>query len=355
MPNLHQLPPIYFYLPQRFWPSDLPQSADENWSGFGLGLYTWTIQTFLRLRACDFPCQLVNHFPKEGIVFVHHNAFRAHKARLKPSRKLLLICLKAEERPYPYAQLHIVQNPTEASASKNRFYLPHWPQPGLIPRDSNRGDRFENIAFFGHYSNLAIELQIPSWQQQLSSLGLRWHYVINQNKWNDYHSLDNRWNNFQQIDAIVAVRSFQSSHPYNNKPATKLFNAWLGRVPALLGLESAYRFEGCHLEDYWEVSTYEELVNSLKRLQTDKKLRQRLVTNGHSKSVQFTAENITEKWQDFIVDIAVPAFYRWCNLSSIQQSLLLQKQYLTYTVEKAQAKLKIIKPENEAVLLSKTR
>ena len=355
MPNFDQLPPIYFYLPQPFWPADFPNSADENWSGFGLGLYTWTIQTFLRLKAWDFPCQLVNHVPEEGIVFVHHNAFRARKTRLKPSRKLLLICLKAEERPYPYAQLHLVQNPTEASAAKNRFYIPHWPQPGLIPRDPNRGDRFENIAFFGHCNNLAIELQYPSWPEKLASLGLHWHYVINQNKWNDYHSLDNRWNNFQQIDAIVAIRSFQSSHPYNNKPATKLFNAWLAGVPALLGIESAYRFEGCHLEDYWEINTYEELINSLQCLKSDKNLRQQLVTNGYSKAIQFTPENISKKWQDFILDIAVPSFYRWCNLPALRQSLLLQQQYLTHTVEKVQSKLKIIKPKNEAFLLSTTR
>ena len=206
-----------------------------------------------------------------------------------------------------------------------------------------------------HYSNLAIELQIPSWEKQLASQGLRWHYVINQNKWNDYHALDNRWNNFQQIDAIVAVRSFQSTHPYNNKPATKLFNAWLAGVPALLGLESAYRFEGCHLEDYWEINTYQELVNSLMHLKTDKNFRQRLIANGNSKAVQFIPENITQKWQDFIVDTAVPAFYQWCNLSALQQSLLLQKQYLSHTFEKAQSKFKSINPKNEAVLLSTTR
>ena len=63
MSNSHQLPAIYFYLPQQLWPKDFPRSADDNWPGFGLGFYTWTIQTFLRLRARDFPCQLVNRFP----------------------------------------------------------------------------------------------------------------------------------------------------------------------------------------------------------------------------------------------------------------------------------------------------
>ena len=57
-------------------------------------------------------------FPEKGIVFVHHNAFRVHKTPLKPNRKLLLICLKAEARPYPFAQLHVVQNPTEFSERK---------------------------------------------------------------------------------------------------------------------------------------------------------------------------------------------------------------------------------------------
>ena len=148
----------------------MPSNADDNWNGFGIGIYAWTLQTYLRLQAENFPCKLVSELPAEGIVVVHRNCLRAHN-NLKPGQKLLLICLKAELKQYIYAQLHVVQNPLE-TLFKNSYYLPHWPQPGLISRDSARGDRFENIAFFGHEVNLAPEFKHPSWQKQINAMGL---------------------------------------------------------------------------------------------------------------------------------------------------------------------------------------
>jgi hypothetical protein len=98
-------PPIYFYIPQPYWQDNFPDRADENWQGFGMGIYAWTLQTYLRLS------ELVLEFPDEGIVLIHRNALISYNDTLKPGRKVLLICLKAELRPYPYAQLHLVQNP----------------------------------------------------------------------------------------------------------------------------------------------------------------------------------------------------------------------------------------------------
>ncbi|NES04757.1 MAG: glycosyltransferase [Okeania sp. SIO2F4] len=34
------------------------------------------------------------------------------------------------------------------------YFIPHWSQPGLIPRNPKRGDGFENIVFFGREQNL---------------------------------------------------------------------------------------------------------------------------------------------------------------------------------------------------------
>ncbi|MEQ8959223.1 MAG: hypothetical protein RLP02_15105 [Coleofasciculus sp. C2-GNP5-27] len=33
------IPPIYFYIPQPYWQDNFPDRADENWQGFGLGIY----------------------------------------------------------------------------------------------------------------------------------------------------------------------------------------------------------------------------------------------------------------------------------------------------------------------------
>jgi len=339
------LPPIYFYIPQRYFPQTIPASADENWQGFGIGIYAWTLQTYLRLKAEGFPCELVGELPTEGIVLVHRNSLRVHNDNFKPTPKLLLICLKAELREYPYAQIHIVQNPRETEILKDSYYIPHWSQPGLIPRNPARGDRFENIAFFGHEVNLAPSLLHPSWQNQLESLGLHWQPIINRNRWDNYQDIDNRWNDYSEVDAIVAVRSFDQqqlylSRNYISKPATKLYNAWLASVPAILGCESAYQAERQHLLDYLEVTSPTDILSALKRLLDEPALRQEIVKNGQIRAQKIHPSNITSRWCSFLNDIAVPAYYRWCAKPRWSQKISLGRSYLTFNVNRGQYKMR---------------
>lgn len=333
---------IYFYIPENLFPPTLPTSADENWSGFGLGMYAWTLQTYLRLQADGFPCQLVNHLPEEGIVLVHHNAFRAHKKPIKPRSRQLLICIKAEGRPYPYAQLHIVQNPGEVLVLKDSYYLPHWTQPALIPRHPSRGDRFENIAFFGHATSLAPELQNPAWEKQLAALGLRWLPIINRNHWNNYKQIDNRWNDYSNIDAVVAVRSFNRRQTYPDKPATKLYNAWIAGVPALLGAESAYQVEGEMNVNYLEVTSLNDLIAALQQLKNNPALRQTLVKNGYSRVPNLLPEAVTQKWRTFFNECASPAFERWCETPRYLQRIILEKNAFLFLGKRVQDKLQSI-------------
>lgn len=307
----------------------MPASVDDNWNGFGIGIYAWSLQTYLRLQADNFPCELVGELPTEGIVLVHRNCLRAHH-NLKPGPKLLLICIKAELKQYIYAQLHVVQNPLEMLLLKDSYYLPHWPQPGLIPRDLRRSDRFENVAFFGHEANLAPELMHPSWQKQLDALGLRWQPVINRNRWDDYSEIDTRWNDYSKIDAIVAVRSFDRQQSFQTKPATKLYNAWLAGVPAVLGSESAYQAERKSELDYLEVASPTDVISALKRLRDDPALRRAIVSNGQVRAQAIQPSSLTARWRNFLENIAVPTYSRWCAKPRWLQQMLLARSYLMF-------------------------
>jgi len=138
--------PIYFYIPEKDWPSDMPNSANEPWEEFGRGIYCWTLQTYLHLNQNNYPCQLVNQLPQEGIVLAHRDSL---PYELKPGNNMLLVCMKADRDPHPYAQVHIVQNPNECKFVRNSIYIPLWPQPGLIQRNSNRGHEVKNVAYMG--------------------------------------------------------------------------------------------------------------------------------------------------------------------------------------------------------------
>jgi hypothetical protein len=331
-----KLPPIYFYIPHHQWPSGkmpeiLPENPDQFWPWVSAnctdrfissGKYTWTLQTYLHLKATGFPCELTATMPAEGIVLSHRSLLPND---LKPTAKILMVCIQGDKRRHPYAQIHLVQNPQQETIYKflplwQNYYIHFWPQNGIIPRDFAHGERFRNICFFGRsYINLAPELKDSWWKQQFHNLGLNFQIVANPDKWHDYSN----------VDAILAVRSFRRmAGNYGWKPATKLYNSWLAGVPAILGCESAYRAERKSELDYIEVSSPNELLLGLKRLRDDVEWRHAMVANGNIRAEEIKPATITNQWCNFITDVAVPTYESWCTLSNFEQQNLLRRSAL---------------------------
>lgn len=78
--------------------------------------------------------------PDEGIVLSHRDFL---DDAIQPSPKLLIVCLRADVDRHPYAQLHVVQNPYQAIPQRfmeiwESYFIPHWAQSSLIPRDPQR-------------------------------------------------------------------------------------------------------------------------------------------------------------------------------------------------------------------------
>lgn len=329
-------PPIYFFIPRKSWPSSLPESADRYWQWqnetqgrYRLGRYNWTLQTYLHLKSVGFPCQLIDSIPDAGIVIAHRDFLPLH---FKPSANILLVCIQADRPRHPYAQLHVVQNPQDAVQNSrklftklgwsNSYYISNWPQAELVPRQTERGDRFENVGYFGVLENLASQLQEPAWQQQLEELGFKWHIVPPE-----------RWNDYQEMDAIVAVRSFEYQGSYLWKPASKLINAWLAGVPAILGRESAFRNQRISDLDYIEVESVAEIIAALKQLRDEPELRRAMVENGHRRSVDVQPQNITAHWVTFLEQIAIPAYSSWVKHQAWKRPTFLVKRYLTFKLK----------------------
>jgi hypothetical protein len=318
------LPPIYFYIPQSDWLEGMPTTADVQWVGFRRGIFCWTLQTYLRLKADGFPCELVGTLPEEGIILAHWDSLPSD---LKPNAKQLIVCFQADRARHPYAQVHIVQNSQGLLPQlmllgdryllpgKNAF-MPLWAQPGLIPRDPTRGDRFETVAFFGLAENLAPELRDPDWAKKLSEMGLQWHLVSEFDRWSDY----------SQVDAIVAVRTF-TRQSYTWKPATKLYNAWHAGVPAILGYDSAFRAERQSDLDYLEVFSPKDVIAALRRLRDEPAFRQAMIENGQLRAQETTPVAMTARWRSLLMNVVVPAYQDWCKASGVvRQSFLMRRE-----------------------------
>jgi len=303
-----QKPKINFYLPLEKTVS-LPESSDVFWQWItetpGLkdlwSIYHLILLTYLHLKEKEFPCSLVREMPEEGIVIAHHSTI---PPSLKPSHRLTIVDVMIDKGflRYPYANFYVVMNPLQKILFSRYFYIPPWTQSSLIPRDPDRGELFENLAFVGtEKTELAEELKTGDFEKRLESLGLSWS-VPQRSKWNDFSS----------YDAVVAIRSF-GKELHKNKPALKLFNAWKAGVPAILGAESAYRLTGSKGENYLEVKSLGDLMENIKKLKNDPSLRKKLVKNGKEKLKNFTDDKIAKKWEEFFKNIVIPHHMVFCS------------------------------------------
>ncbi len=206
---------------------------------------------------------------------------------------IFLIGVVADGTPHPACHFHILQNAKHAARLPRSTYIPHWPQPGLIPRNTERGDRFENICFFGDPPNLAPELRDPSFAKLLKNqLGM--NLVI---------AGSERWHDYSEADCVLAVREFGTGL-FLRKPATKLYNAWMAGAPMIGGGDSAFSFDGRSGVNYLRCTTLGGVMSALERLKDNKHLRHELVTAGQVSSHQFTPEAITGRWADLLHTLA---------------------------------------------------
>jgi len=301
-------PPIRFYLPDKI-PADMPPSPDVYWPGFRhymrSGVYVWTVQTFQRLRDAGLHCELSDQLPSEGILIAHRKSIPRD---FIPPPTVLFACLRADATFHPFAHWHVVINRLALNPWYPSVYMPHWPQPGLIPRDPRRGNRLENAAFFGDDGCIAGEMRGDEWMSILRELKLNWMRVPLE-----------KWHDFSEVDVVVAIRDFVGKHRHANKPPTKLFNAWHAGVPAILGRESAYEHERRGPLDYLEARTLPDLVAALRRMRDEPELRRAMMANGRERARESDPAAIAARWQEFLKDVLEPAYEKWRNASAWQR------------------------------------
>jgi len=277
---------------------------ERDWQQFGATRLTWIAQTYLRLRDAGHPVRLSRTAPSEGVVVIEATSRRRLLARGLPSR-VLLVAVRADHRAQRYADVEIVQNDQDADDS-SVFFVPHWPQPGLVPRDPKRGSRLRTAAFTGHAPNLHPDFQSPRWHDFLASLGIAWRDEVMPWAGQEASYASCRWNDFSEIDALVAVRK-RWGDPYPRKPASKLANAWHAGVPAILGPEYAYeRLRRSEL-DFLAVSSFEETMAAVRRLHREPALYDAMVKNGRARFREVCAEAVTRRWASVLFDALVPA------------------------------------------------
>lgn len=313
------MPKVYFYVPSQELIAGVPETIQEYWGWINEflknksvqqptgefcasdGPYNWTIQTFIYLRAYGFPCELTAYFPEGGIIIAHGDFLPSF---LKPPAKQFIVEIKPDRYlQCIFANFVIVQNRHDPIHSGGKRFsiksaaVNNWPQPGLIPRAPNRGDRFENICFMGNPEEFISETDIL--ELEVKKLGLTWIKVPRE-KWNDY----------SKVDVIVAVRP-SDSEMLRRKPATRLTNAWLAGVPAILSPDVAFEDIRRSDLDYLRARNVPQIIEQLKRLGNDSSLRRAMAENGRKRSEEFSLVKTTHQWITIIREHIVPEYVIW--------------------------------------------
>jgi hypothetical protein len=265
--------------------------VDEIHARFIDGIDVWIIQSYLIFKTAKLPFEIrfSDEIMTDAVNVVHRDEIHLKR---DPHRGFIL-GIRADRPPLYMADLTVCQNRTFA-AKTNGLYLPQWPQPGLIARNPKRKDKLENIAFFGRQVNLDGRISGSDFQTLLNRRGL--HLVQDERRWHDY----------REVDASVALRRIPQIEVCT-KPASKLTNAWLAGVPAVVGDEPAYAELRKHPYDYLAVASPQEILGALERLR-QKGEYNKFREHARWRAQEFTREKTLQKWVALLEKSVVPAF-----------------------------------------------
>lgn len=266
----------------------------------------WTLQTYARLQEAGYDDIAISEtLPKKGIVlFVPEpDIVRSFRQQWTRAHRDLLVCtMRADvvDFRFPFADAEIVQNGRFADEQRS-FHIPHWPQPGLIPRDPSRGTEIRTITFKGDQGNLHPDFRSERFLRFLADSGIEMAFEGPSTS-EERHKFA-AWHDYSESDLVLAVRkSWVDGGLRPEKPASKLINAWHAGVPALLGPEYAYRELRQSELDYIEIASLDEAIEAIERLQSDPALYRAMVENGRERARSFTPERITERWAEVLFE-----------------------------------------------------
>jgi hypothetical protein len=271
---------------------------DRDWRQLQRGEHAWILQTYLRLAQVGLAVRLQRALPPEGIVVFHAKQRAAVHQQRDQRADLLFVEVLGDIRPARgSSHVEVVQNAASAD-NRRRFFLPHWPQPGLRPREAARGTRVERIAYKGFDLNLHPYFRSAAWHQFLHGRGLTW--IADSVPYAGAATAGDRleWPDFTTVDVIVAVRP--KSSRLGMKPATKLYNAWLAGVPAVLGSEVGFVEARRSSLDYLEIGTPEAACAAVGRLQDEPDLYRDMVAHGLRRGAEFAVASSVARWSRFL-------------------------------------------------------
>jgi hypothetical protein len=294
--------PVHFFLQPSAITLEraLSLDPDRDWTDLRRAREVWIVQTWNRLRRAGFQPTLSDQAPPSGIIVYHKEDQRLLLKRLPRGAEPVLVGVRADFRSCEYADFEVLQNGYYADQRRS-FFIPHWPQPGLLPRDPQRGDRMERIAYKGYVGNLAPEFRSTRWREFLAGQGMVFEDDVVLDDAFD-HPIQTRFHDYRDVDLVLAVRPGET----RTKPASKLVNAWQAGIPALLSPDWPFEELRQSPLDYLAVRDLSAAEAAVLRLKREPGLYRAMIEHGRRRGAQFSVEIITQQWAKLLYH-TVPA------------------------------------------------
>jgi hypothetical protein len=266
------------------------------------GVEVWIAGTHARLAAAGAPVRLDDRLPEGGTVVFHAGEKRALRAALEAARAvhaapphrravehaspLVLVGVRGDLNAATIADFEVVQTRAPADGVV-RFHVPHWPQPGLLPRDPDRGTRLETVAYKGDPANLHPYFHSAAWRDGLAALGVAWRI--------DGPDAAAGWADYRDVDVVLALRP-ADPRGHRHKPASKLQNAWLAGVPAICGVEVPLRELRQDDLDYVEIAEPADALTAVRTLRDDAARYAAMVGRASARAGDVDVAATTARW-----------------------------------------------------------
>ena len=285
----------------RFVEQHTAEDIDRQHQLFTNSSWAWIVQTALLIRSAGFAVSLSNDFEPRAI-----NLALADQLRRMPRRSdIFVVSIDADQLRPRWVNLSIVQN--QRQTGRSAYWIPHWPQPGLIPRSPER-QTFSHVGFFGLTRHL---YRNENW----------WHKMCGEYGMQFSVRPPKQWHDYSDVDIAIGIRNM-SRKRFHEKPPTKLFNAWLAGVVFIGGIDSAYSQVGVTGQDYLVAEDEKTLIDQLGRLQRDAALGSSLILAGQQKTRTVGSRASTlQAWIELMEQHIIPKFEQWHTQSSIRKHL----------------------------------
>ena len=299
-------PPVHFVCrPDIVWPelkgTATPELSGQRLSDLEGGITNaWVQRSYYHLALAGLPVTLGSELSPGSVNVVGVRDFGRRSARAD----CFTLIPRGDAHHPMLADFVVLQNGVRRDGPR-RLHIPHWPQPGLLPRDTSREARIERLVYKGRRYNLSEEFRSQDFVDRLAALGVSlevdgFDTLRGEHSWNDYRS----------ADLALGVRNL-TRYDASKKPASKLINAWLAGTPALLGPEPPYRELRRSELDYLEVLSPEDVLNAIKRLKAEPSTYLGMIAQGAARAAAYSEAQLTQVWIDALSGPVAAAFSAW--------------------------------------------